>query len=388
MMTQMNRVFRDAKRVLLLSLACLFVGIYSSNASEYATAYGIYATKETIQQRKQEIKNKLESYTFMKKHLGSNMDTIAGEIYQEEKRLFDANIYIYIYKDINKFRKVAFETVMTPKILKVVMITLNVHFEKNVKGDDDQNTPKWKALERHSFVKEKIDLLVWQIIEYNKRDNILKDEFKEWWLLIEKDNNLQSWADAQVAKEMEKREATEKQELERRTKERELRDRKAEIKRIELEKARTRRTTTGPKYAQPKKRKQKSDETLAWEIERENWISKTIDEKDKFPWVDDAVSEKCKRCADYFGYFLRKHHCRSCGETVCNRCSKNRMLVRSDCLKEVPEDFQDEEGKKRVCDFCVRNWKKQNKQKRIFRGHNRHNIYTEAEQQSMQAVDP
>lgn len=55
-------------------------------------------------------------------------------------------------------------------------------------------------------------------------------------------------------------------------------------------------------------------------------------------WMPDSASSKCLVCAQEFGFFGKKHHCRLCGFIVCKACSAHE--------KEI-------EGKKeRVCKPC------------------------------------
>lgn len=37
-------------------------------------------------------------------------------------------------------------------------------------------------------------------------------------------------------------------------------------------------------------------------------------------WLPDAIAYNCKLCNSDFGIFLRKHHCRFCGDVFCNNC--------------------------------------------------------------------
>jgi hypothetical protein len=38
-------------------------------------------------------------------------------------------------------------------------------------------------------------------------------------------------------------------------------------------------------------------------------------------WVSDDERDRCQSCAGAFGLFLRRHHCRRCGEIFCDPCS-------------------------------------------------------------------
>lgn len=38
-------------------------------------------------------------------------------------------------------------------------------------------------------------------------------------------------------------------------------------------------------------------------------------------WVPNDLETQCFRCPVRFGFFIRKHHCRNCGNIVCSTCS-------------------------------------------------------------------
>lgn len=59
-------------------------------------------------------------------------------------------------------------------------------------------------------------------------------------------------------------------------------------------------------------------------------------------WVPDSEASVCRLCETPFTFFNRRHHCRACGQVVCNDCSRRRRIVeRVDPLNVV-----------RVCDLC------------------------------------
>ena len=41
----------------------------------------------------------------------------------------------------------------------------------------------------------------------------------------------------------------------------------------------------------------------------------------KTQWVPDSASSLCQRCAERFTFFRRRHHCRCCGQLVCDKCT-------------------------------------------------------------------
>lgn len=51
-------------------------------------------------------------------------------------------------------------------------------------------------------------------------------------------------------------------------------------------------------------------------------------------WVPDSKAERCMTCAEAFGVWRRRHHCRLCGSVVCWACSTK---VRSSLFTHVRE---------------------------------------------------
>lgn len=60
-------------------------------------------------------------------------------------------------------------------------------------------------------------------------------------------------------------------------------------------------------------------------------------------WIMDSETSSCMSCETAFGLFVRKHHCRQCGEIVCYSCSNQRLHLPS--LEEA--------GGSRVCTRCM-----------------------------------
>lgn len=60
-------------------------------------------------------------------------------------------------------------------------------------------------------------------------------------------------------------------------------------------------------------------------------------------WIPDRASRTCRLCHESFTFSKRRHHCRMCGNIICDSCSKQRRLLRN----------IDEENKVRVCNACV-----------------------------------
>uniref|UniRef100_A0A2P2L391 JHL20J20.9 protein n=1 Tax=Rhizophora mucronata TaxID=61149 RepID=A0A2P2L391_RHIMU len=72
-----------------------------------------------------------------------------------------------------------------------------------------------------------------------------------------------------------------------------------------------------------------------------NIIKPSNEEKDH--WVPDEAVTKCTACGTDFGAFVRKHHCRNCGDIFCDKCTHGRIALTSD------ENAQPV----RVCDRCM-----------------------------------
>ncbi|KAH9290696.1 hypothetical protein KI387_034813, partial [Taxus chinensis] len=70
-------------------------------------------------------------------------------------------------------------------------------------------------------------------------------------------------------------------------------------------------------------------------------LRKTAEEKQH--WVPDEAVTKCTACATDFGAFVRRHHCRNCGDIFCDKCTQGRAALTAD------KDAQPV----RVCDRCL-----------------------------------
>eukprot|EP00756_Hemistasia_phaeocysticola_P029285 Hpha_TRINITY_DN16222_c1_g8::TRINITY_DN16222_c1_g8_i1::g.11279::m.11279 len=44
-------------------------------------------------------------------------------------------------------------------------------------------------------------------------------------------------------------------------------------------------------------------------------------------WVPDNSTKACQCCESDFTFVRRRHHCRACGQVVCNSCSSSRKVV-------------------------------------------------------------
>ncbi|XVE69697.1 hypothetical protein DITRI_Ditri10aG0011800 [Diplodiscus trichospermus] len=65
--------------------------------------------------------------------------------------------------------------------------------------------------------------------------------------------------------------------------------------------------------------------------------------EEKDHWVPDEAVSKCTACGTDFGAFVRKHHCRNCGDIFCDKCTHGRIALTAD------ENAQPV----RVCDRCM-----------------------------------
>lgn len=72
-----------------------------------------------------------------------------------------------------------------------------------------------------------------------------------------------------------------------------------------------------------------------------NMMKSSNEEKDH--WVPDEAVTECTACCIDFGPFVRKHHCRNCGDIFCDKCTQGRIALTA------------EEGAQpvRVCDQCM-----------------------------------
>ena len=68
-------------------------------------------------------------------------------------------------------------------------------------------------------------------------------------------------------------------------------------------------------------------------------------------WVDDADSAACMLCQNAFGFFRRRHHCRSCGSLCCGECLTKQTRLETICTSEGPA-LGDMSKVEKVCDSC------------------------------------
>ena len=63
-------------------------------------------------------------------------------------------------------------------------------------------------------------------------------------------------------------------------------------------------------------------------------------------WVPDPEAVACRVCGLEFGMMHRKHHCRACGQIVCDGCSRSRQHV-------LARQSSGDDLGARVCDNCA-----------------------------------
>ncbi|KAI8379567.1 FYVE zinc finger-domain-containing protein [Radiomyces spectabilis] len=76
-------------------------------------------------------------------------------------------------------------------------------------------------------------------------------------------------------------------------------------------------------------------------------------------WESDRQASECRRCGRRFNFLVRRHHCRRCGQIVCDKCSSHRVRLPAD---EIVEDPMVSTAHytiiamqpQRVCDACIR----------------------------------
>ncbi|VVA91953.1 unnamed protein product [Arabis nemorensis] len=72
-----------------------------------------------------------------------------------------------------------------------------------------------------------------------------------------------------------------------------------------------------------------------------NIIKPVNEEKDH--WVPDEAVSKCTSCGSDFGAFMRRHHCRNCGDVFCDKCTQGRIALTA----------EENATQVRVCDRCM-----------------------------------
>lgn len=76
----------------------------------------------------------------------------------------------------------------------------------------------------------------------------------------------------------------------------------------------------------------------------------------EYVWERNEQVVQCRSCERWFNFFTRRHHCRRCGQVICDHCSLNRALL--SCQDIIPPPHIRDKRKissqpQRICDSCV-----------------------------------
>jgi len=82
----------------------------------------------------------------------------------------------------------------------------------------------------------------------------------------------------------------------------------------------------------------------------------TIQTRTRLKWVDDGNAPICGGCGATFRLFLRRHHCRLCGNIFCSSCSDNWDVI-PECITHIPSTNGikgdiNRHAKVRLCNKC------------------------------------
>ncbi|KAL9541975.1 hypothetical protein MBANPS3_008843 [Mucor bainieri] len=91
-------------------------------------------------------------------------------------------------------------------------------------------------------------------------------------------------------------------------------------------------------------------------------------------WEMDRQAPECRRCHRRFNFLVRRHHCRRCGQIVCDKCSSNRIRLPVEELIEDPMVSPSQypllaSQSQRVCDTCYREPIRRSSESHQRRGH-------------------
>ena len=77
-------------------------------------------------------------------------------------------------------------------------------------------------------------------------------------------------------------------------------------------------------------------------------LPESIEKEEMSMWVPDNLAQTCYKCHKQFSLFMRKHHCRICGNVFCKDCSQKMVEGKYwGCQKEI-----------KVCEYCYKMYKK------------------------------
>ncbi|ORY85384.1 hypothetical protein BCR35DRAFT_313422 [Leucosporidium creatinivorum] len=73
-------------------------------------------------------------------------------------------------------------------------------------------------------------------------------------------------------------------------------------------------------------------------------------------WEADELANECRRCQRKFTFFIRKHHCRRCGQIVCHACSTHTNRLEPSIVVHEPGSHPSDDPwdsiRYRTCDTC------------------------------------
>ncbi|KAI8989355.1 FYVE zinc finger-domain-containing protein [Pilobolus umbonatus] len=74
-------------------------------------------------------------------------------------------------------------------------------------------------------------------------------------------------------------------------------------------------------------------------------------------WESDNLVSDCRRCSRSFNFLVRRHHCRRCGQVICDKCSSHRLRLPMEEIIQDPLTHSRLESianyPQRVCDNCI-----------------------------------
>lgn len=77
-------------------------------------------------------------------------------------------------------------------------------------------------------------------------------------------------------------------------------------------------------------------------------------------WESNDQVVDCRRCHRYFNFIVRRHHCRKCGQIICDKCSTQRVYLPPSHIiipQQQQQQLQDLNQlslkPQRICDQCV-----------------------------------
>lgn len=80
--------------------------------------------------------------------------------------------------------------------------------------------------------------------------------------------------------------------------------------------------------------------------------------KELLLWENNDLVLDCRRCHRWFNFIIRRHHCRKCGQIICDKCSSQRVYLPPNHIIQSPNiPLQDTNilslQPQRICDQCV-----------------------------------